>query len=86
MKATFSVPDELYRKVKARSALEGRPVRDVVITLFQHWLGQNRNVPQEETDWSHFEAPLRHLKKPEITDHSMEAIRASIGKRFDETV
>ncbi|MBT5708406.1 MAG: hypothetical protein HOI66_18990 [Verrucomicrobia bacterium] len=86
MKATFNVPDDLYREVKARSALEGRPVREVVITLFQQWLGQNRVTPRKETNWSQFEAPLQHLKKSEITDHSMEAIRASIKKRFDETV
>ena len=42
MKATIDIPDELYRKVKAKSALEGRPVRAVTIELFERWL-------QEET-------------------------------------
>ena len=38
MKATLEIPDELYRKVKARSALEGRPVRAVAAELFEKWL------------------------------------------------
>jgi hypothetical protein len=37
MKATIEIPDELYRKVKAKSALEGRPVREVAIALFRSW-------------------------------------------------
>ena len=40
MKATIDIPDELYRKVKAKSALEGRPVREVAIDLFRAWLGE----------------------------------------------
>jgi hypothetical protein len=38
MKATLDIPDDLYRRVKARSALEGRTLRSVAIELFQTWL------------------------------------------------
>lgn len=38
MKATFDLPDDLYRSAKSRSALEGRTLRSVVIELFQQWL------------------------------------------------
>ena len=38
MKATIDVPDALYRRIKARSALAGRTVRDVTIELYQRWL------------------------------------------------
>lgn len=38
MKTTIDVPDDLYRKVKAKTALEGRAVRDVTIELYQRWL------------------------------------------------
>ncbi len=38
MKVTLEIPDDLYRKVKARSALEGRPVRAVAAELFEKWL------------------------------------------------
>ena len=40
MKATIDIPDDLYRRVKAKSALEGRPIRAVAIELFQSWLDQ----------------------------------------------
>lgn len=40
MKATIDIPDELFRKVKAKSALEGRPVREVAIGLFRDWVGE----------------------------------------------
>lgn len=35
MKATLEIPDELYRNVKARSALEGRPIRAIAVELFE---------------------------------------------------
>lgn len=38
MKATLEIPDDLYRRVKARSASEGRPLRSVAVQLFQNWL------------------------------------------------
>ena len=41
MKATIDVPDALYRRVKARSALEGRSVREVTVFLFERWLDES---------------------------------------------
>ncbi|HRQ89202.1 MAG TPA: hypothetical protein PLA50_10405, partial [Bacteroidia bacterium] len=38
MKATIEIPDELYRRVKARSALEGRSLRAVAVQLFETWI------------------------------------------------
>jgi hypothetical protein len=40
MKATIEIPEELYRQVKAKSALEGRAIREVTIELYQAWLSQ----------------------------------------------
>jgi hypothetical protein len=40
MKATIDVPDELYRRVKAKSALQGRAIREVTVELYQRWLAQ----------------------------------------------
>src|SRR5437868_6205440 len=37
MKVTIEIPDERYRKVKAKSALQGRPIRAVTIELFERW-------------------------------------------------
>jgi len=45
MKATIDVPDELYRRVKAQSALMGRAVREVTIELYQRWLGELPATP-----------------------------------------
>ncbi len=47
MKATIEIPEDLYRQVKARSALEGRAIREVTIELYQAWLkGEQPIGPQ----------------------------------------
>lgn len=38
MKATIEVPDDLYRRVKAKTALQGRAVREVTVELYRRWL------------------------------------------------
>lgn len=38
MKVTIDIPDDLYRKVKAKTAEQGRKIREVTIELFQSWL------------------------------------------------
>lgn len=38
MKATIELPDEFYRQVKARSALEDRSVRQITEMLFRRWV------------------------------------------------
>lgn len=40
MKATIDIPDVLYRRVKARAALDGRAVREVTIELYERWLAR----------------------------------------------
>lgn len=48
MKTTIEIPDELYRRVKAKSALQGRAIREVTVELYQRWLEQDEtraNVP-----------------------------------------
>lgn len=86
MKATFEIPDELYREVKAETAREGRTVRDVVITLFQQWLRQKKQLPATATpvDWQSFQAPLSHLVPENVTDHSTDAMRKSITRHWNE--
>jgi len=49
MKATFDIPDDLYRRVKARTALEGRPLRAVAVQLFQEWLNGPGSAPVTAT-------------------------------------
>ena len=40
MKATIEIPDALYRQIKARSALDGRSIRDVTIEAYRRWLAE----------------------------------------------
>ncbi len=49
MKATLDIPDDLYRRVKARSAMEGRPLRAVAIGLLQRWLDEEGSPPSTGT-------------------------------------
>jgi len=38
MKTTIELPDALYRRVKAKSSLDGQPVRAVTQRLYELWL------------------------------------------------
>lgn len=53
MKATIEIPDELYRRVKAKSALKGRAIREFTIDLYRHWLAEDIAAasPQSPEDW-----------------------------------
>jgi|tagenome__1003787_1003787.scaffolds.fasta_scaffold18514922_2 hypothetical protein len=44
MKATIDVPDALYRRVKARAAMDGRAIREVTIELYEAWLGDQKTA------------------------------------------
>ena len=85
MKATLDIPDELYRRVKARSALEGRPVRAVAVQLFQTWLAAPpppAPAPEKLTPAELKAAPwlaiTRRYIKPGMS-HEMDDIRAAIA-------
>jgi hypothetical protein len=47
MKATIEVPDELYRRVKARSALLGKAVREVTVELYERWVDGSLDAPED---------------------------------------
>ncbi|MDW8478613.1 MAG: hypothetical protein RML12_00365 [Xanthomonadales bacterium] len=65
MKATIDIPEDLYRKVKAKSALLGKPVREVTIELYRQWLEQPDASPAPaDPDW--LEA-FRKLQVPAAT-------------------
>lgn len=82
MKATFQIPDELYRELKAEVAREGRTMREVTIHLFQQWLVARKAgaIGQPRVDWQNFRSPLASRVSKKVSDHSMEAIRSSIAK------
>jgi hypothetical protein len=92
VKATVEIPEELYRRVKAKSVLEGRPVRAVTEELFRLYvtdeLTRTSLEPTAESDNlkrvggepvpSWFGMLRDRTGKPRR--HDMEAIRSSIAR------
>lgn len=51
MKTSIDLPDDLYRRVKSKCALEGLAVREVATALFAAWVdGRIADVPAESTN------------------------------------
>ncbi len=92
MKATIEVPDELYRLVKAKSALEGRAVREVTVELYQRYVGQEEPPVAKTGDVAAVEGgSFKGQAIPSwfgvlgktaraVTRHEMSAIRESIAR------
>jgi hypothetical protein len=85
MKATIDIPDGLYRRVKAKSALQGQPVREVVMHLFLDWIESpdetlNRvavkGTAPAAPAW--FGAAQSYARK--VAKHDMDSVRESIGR------
>jgi hypothetical protein len=58
MKTTLEIPDSLYRRVKSKSSLDGRPVRSVTQRLYELWLEGRVSLddtegvnPEGKGDW-----------------------------------
>lgn len=94
MKATFQIPDEMYREVKAKSALRGQTVRAVTIMLYDGWLrggfeGTGSALPggtvgnRTESDRALalpcFGIGRRFVRKNADGPHDMDSIRKSIA-------
>jgi len=86
VKATFLIPDELYREVKAETAREGRTLREVTIGLFEQWLSEKQRQASSRAavDWHSFQPPLAHLVSTSLGDSGMEAMRESIARHWNE--
>ena len=93
MKATLDIPDDLYRRVKARSALEGRPVRSVAVQLFQEWLSSEPEPPEATEDaltdedlerypWLKI---TRRYVKPGM-NHDLDEIKESIARGWSAEI
>ena len=91
MKATFDIPDDLYRRVKARSAMEGRPVRAVVVELFNDWVSNPKPKPtlsdSKGTDLSELtrfdNAPWLEITRPYIKpgmSHDLDEMDEAIAR------
>lgn len=92
MKATMQIPDEMYREVKAKSALEGRSVRSVTVMLYSSWLrglvSDPEMVPEisaakprggKKPNLSCFGVGRRFVRKNANGPHDMASIRESIA-------
>jgi len=53
MKVTIDLPDDLYRQVKSKAALEGRTVREVTTELYRYFLRDTHEVDatQSAGEW-----------------------------------
>lgn len=51
MRTTIDLPDPLYRELKARAALEGRPVKDLMSSLLRRAMAEP-SVPVEPAERS----------------------------------
>src|SRR5438445_12989153 len=85
MKATVDIPVDLYRQVKAKSALQGRRVREVTVELFRQWIGATDRGGAEASIESGDRPPrgfgaLRRYAANARGRHDTAAIRASIAK------
>jgi hypothetical protein len=88
MKATVDIPNDLYRRVKAKSALEGRPVREVTVQLFRGWVdAATPSVPEDKalvrkggTVRPQWLGSLRRYAGKARGRHDMKSIRNSIAR------
>lgn len=90
MKVTIEIPEELYRQVKAKSALEGRPVREVAEELFRRFLeggalasrSSEPSPPPSRIAGEPVPKWFGSLRKyaQRVETHDMEAIRESIAR------
>lgn len=85
MKATIDIPDDLYRQLKAKSSLEGRPVRRVAIELFEHWIEgfyEKESTPHQPTinqkppSWF---GALRKYAANARGHHDLDSVRENIA-------
>ncbi len=87
------IPDEMYREVKAKSALQGQSVRSVTVMLYDIWLRgyldeTERKEPTSETkskadskpNLACFGVGRRFVRKNAEGPHDMASIRRSIAE------
>lgn len=51
MRTTLDIPDDLYRQVKARAALEGKSIREVTTDLYGRWLAGQAESRRGGKEW-----------------------------------
>jgi len=51
MKTTFEIPDALYRRLKARAAIQGKSVKDYLVEAIRDKLAAGAAGPQQKIGW-----------------------------------
>lgn len=63
----MEIPDEIYRKLKARSAAQGKSVREVMVSLVQEWLKDSgkggTSTVEQNTDETHEDDKTAELRR-----------------------
>jgi hypothetical protein len=82
MRTTVDLSDALYRAVKAKAALEGRTVREVLTQAVEQWLQGSPQAPAAPSaptprPWI---GGLREYARRTPGPHDMASIRASIAE------
>ena len=70
MKATIDIPDDLYRKLEAKSAMEGRPIQEVAIELFGDWVRKPSSASDDEPSIGELMADMCGAIDSGVTDLS----------------
>ncbi len=80
MKTTLEIPDALYRRVKSKSSLDGRPVRAVTQRLYELWLEGRVSLDDQDTSDENDKAAWKEkwLKKT-------SSLSEKIGKKSTDT-
>ena len=89
MKATIDVPDDLYRRVKAESALRAQTVREVTVALYRNWLDSSAEAVDEEPAVENSPPPAwfgaARSYAERVERHDMAAIRESVARGREAT-
>ena len=87
MRTTLDIPDAMYRRIKARSAEEGRTVRSITLVLYSQWLGDSH--PEERHGSTRRKRSAKpvwfgSVKVDKALPHDMDSIRESIARHHGE--
>ena len=92
MKTTIDIPDDLYRAVKSRSAMDGLTVRGVTLLLYGDWLARPGWIPSpaeppSQSQESGSQTPLpswfgigrQHVRRNADGPHDIASLRKAVA-------
>lgn len=71
MRTTIDIPDEIYRKLKVKAAIEGQTVREIAVR------GIRREIEQPAPE------PARRLTEPILKSYAPGSIRIDNERIYD---